>query len=240
MKEIIKTTILFLHALTHRNKTGKIIYYHDVYSKIKYTDMGTSLELFEKHIKLIQEQGYIIVNRLPNNDHEINICFDDGWRGIWDNKEFFLKYNIKPTVFLAYNLIGKEGYLTWNEIIELQNIGFNFQSHTCSHCILSELTEEELQYELSESKRLLSEKLNNTIDAICFPCGMYSDLVLRLSYNSGYKYLYSSVPGCVREGDILLRRNLVQDSSEFRFKQILNGGLSVLTKKALNYHYKNK
>lgn len=88
MKQIIKTILIAIHSFFNKNQHGKIIYYHDVFDKVQYTDMGTSLELFMSHISVIKKNGFKIVNRLPIYDSEIHLCFDDGWLGLWDTKDF--------------------------------------------------------------------------------------------------------------------------------------------------------
>ena len=44
-------------------------------------------------------------------------------------------------------------YLTREQIQEMESSGLvQFQSHTCSHRSLDQLTKEEIQYEITESK----------------------------------------------------------------------------------------
>ncbi len=55
MRKTIKRALLWFSSLLHHNKKSKILYYHDVYSDQKYTDMGTSLDRFAQHIKVIRD-----------------------------------------------------------------------------------------------------------------------------------------------------------------------------------------
>lgn len=47
--------------------------------------------------------------------------------------------------------------------------------------------ENRYKYELFESKRILEEKLNKTIDFLCWPGGGYNELSLKLAEEAGYK-----------------------------------------------------
>ena len=88
MRKIIKKTLLCFSSILHHNKKSKIVYYHDVYGDKKYTDMGTSLSTFAQHIKVIYDEGFTIKAKIQNPDKEVMICFDDGFRGIYDTRQF--------------------------------------------------------------------------------------------------------------------------------------------------------
>jgi len=238
MKNTIKFILVNFYSQINKNIDGKVLYYHDIFKSVQYTNMGTHLKLFMKHIDVIYKNGFCIVNRLPYNTKEINICLDDAWAGIWEVRDYFIDNKIFPTIFVALDLIGKDGYLSLKQILFLQNEGFNFQSHTCSHRDLTSLNSEELIFELAESKRKLSIILNKEIDSICYPMGFYNGSILSLSFSLGYKYIYLSVPGSCIESNTIINRNLVQDASPKLLKNILYGGLDVLKKRTNKRHNK--
>lgn len=200
--------------------------------------MGTSLQLFKQHLDIIKSQNFKIVRNIPENNREIAICLDDGWKGIWDTKDFLIANDIYPTIFISPSLIGKDAYLSWQQIKTLAKLGFNFQSHTNSHTILTQEDDANLDFELQESKRILSKELNTEIDAICYPCGLYSSKILEKSREAGYTKFFISVPGSITDVKGILHRNLVQDSSPSRFKAIIHGGLEVLAHITQRRHYK--
>ena len=238
MKNIIKKVLLFIGYIFNHNNKSKILYYHDIGTK--YTKMGTNLDLFQKHIKTIRESGYEIVPIITHRKRQIQICFDDGWKGVYDVKDFFVRNNLKPTIFLAVELVGKKGYLDWDEIKELKEYGFIFQSHTMTHNELTSFELQKLKWELKESKRILEENLKTPIDEICFPRGCYSSVVVDESYKAGYNVLYTSVPGiCDSFHKGLLKRNLVQFSTPIELRWIIKGDSALLRKKAQRMHYHN-
>ncbi|MDC2625238.1 polysaccharide deacetylase family protein [Bacteroides ovatus] len=241
MRKLIKKTLLYFSSILHHNEKSKIVYYHDVYSNKKYTDMGTSLNMFAQHIKVIRKAGFTIKAKIENPNKEVMICFDDGFRGIYDTKQFFIDNGLRPTVFLAISLIGKPGYLNKDEILELQKEGFIFQCHAWSHSDLTEFTKEELVQELYESKKTLTEFLGKTVDEICFPIGYFSQLVLDECKRYGYNTMYSSIPGNYFDqlyADGLRTRNLLQFADANEAKLILHGGNDMIHNRYVKMHWK--
>lgn len=232
MKKLIKSFILCCGTVLKRNNSSKTVFYHDV-SK-RHTSMGTPSDVFWKHMDYLR----------PGDQ----VCFDDGFRGIWDEREEFAKRKIRPLVFIAIELVGQPGYLTWPEILTLQNdYGFDFQSHTWSHQTLAgqynkkaPIPEEGrtnawFSHELRDSKRELELRLNKTITSICFPVGYFSDDVVARCKAVGYECVYASYPGNI-SNDYVQTRCLCQDLSPFEFRLVLKGGMSILKKRYLRMH----
>lgn len=241
MKNIIKYILLYFSSIIHHNKKSKILFYHDIYSDKKYTDMGTAVETFIQHIKVIQDNGFTITNKILKDENEVMICFDDGFKGIYDNRNVFIKNNFRPTVFIAMSLIGKPGYLDKKEILELQDLGFNFQCHAWSHVDLTSFSKDGLYKELYESRIELEKILNKSVDEICFPIGYFSKLVLNECKRYGYKTMYSSIPGNYFDEiytDGLKTRNLVQFSSSKEVKAVLLGGNEIIRNHYIKLHLK--
>lgn len=240
MKNVIKNILFYFGVLISRNKHSKVLYYHDVnFAGSANTDMGTQMCLFLKHMDVIRNEGFEIVSKINKPTNQVSIMFDDGFRGIYDCKEYFYKNNICPTVFLAVSLIGQPGYLTVDEIIELQNHGFNFQSHGWRHEDMTLLSDEQLHLELVEARKKLSKLLGKSVDEICLPIGYFSDRLLEKLSKEGYCEIYSSIPG---DYDNLVfgmrRRNLVQSSSSFQVSMMLKGGMFLIARHYLKLHKK--
>ncbi len=227
---MIKSLVLFFASILNYNRKSKVIFYHDISGGTIYTSMATPFELFRKHIETIKKEGFEIVSEISQPFNQVQICFDDGFRGIYDHQIYFAENNINPTVFLAVSLIGQDNYLSESEIRDLQRKGFRFQSHTVSHQDLTKLSDGELVQELDHSKSYLEGLLKCPVEEICFPIGYFSNRVIKTSVSSGYKKLYCSLPGnCSgNETKALIYRNLVQFLTPSQLKATLYGGMSVL------------
>lgn len=233
MKSILKKILFFLAYVLHPNKNSKVVYYHDV-SK-KYTDMGTDINLIKRHLNVIQKSGFDIVPSINAKQSQVMICFDDGWAGLYDYKDFFVQQNIKPTVFIAVDLIGKRGYLTIEQIKDLLSVGFRFEGHTWSHEDLTFYTEKELEHQLKDSKQFLEQEFNLPFDAICYPKGRFSNKIVELCNRYGYTKQFTSIPGgyydMVSKGYIC--RNCAQFSTPRELKWMLMGTSYIFRKKLI-------
>jgi peptidoglycan/xylan/chitin deacetylase (PgdA/CDA1 family) len=105
---------------------------------------------------------------MDNVSHEkvAIITFDDGWKSQYENAKPILdKYNFKATFYVICDQVGKGGRLGWQEIKQLQNEGHEIGSHSMSHVNLDEISSDEQDYEIVESKNCLE---NNGIVAHSF------------------------------------------------------------------------
>ena len=225
VKKLIKRLMMLLQVLRQQDLSSKVFFYHDVGKK--YTNMGTSSSLFWRHMDLLHGS--------PKTMSCHQVCFDDGFRGIWDEREEFRKRGIHPIVFVAIRLVGLPNYLTWNEIRTLQNdYGFEFQCHTWSHQTLvgamieaspkEDRTESWYARELVESRKFLEKEIGRAVTAICFPVGNFSNEVVDRCKAAGYEKVYASYPGNMTK-DYIRPRNLVQDFCVIDFRLALRGGM---------------
>lgn len=72
--------------------------------------------------------------------------------------------------------------MDWNQLRDMQASGLvEIGSHTCTHQRLTgALPEDELAWELAESKKILQEKLGRSVELFCFPNGDYNQSALDL------------------------------------------------------------
>lgn len=83
----------------------------------------------------------------------------------------------------------KSRMLTWEQIQEMSKFDIQFGSHTVSHPILSQLSLEDLQFELKESRTILEKMVGKVVKSISYPNGGrndYNDQVLSETKDSGY------------------------------------------------------
>jgi hypothetical protein len=201
--------------------------------------MGTPLSVIESHIEMARQSGFSIVDKISAEDRQIMICFDDGWKGLYDNKMFFVNLGVFPTVFIAVDLIGTDGYMSISQIKEMMDLGYHFESHAWSHTGLHLHTGKDLAHELSDSKEWLEKIFGKPFEAICFPQGNYTNEVIKESIKAGYKELYSSTNGAYNQllkSDDLICRNLVQDVDKRQFKYIIMGDSPVVRNKRIKQH----
>jgi len=110
------------------------------------------------------QQDPSIVNRLyqpyaPSDDECIVvICFDDGWKSQLNASSVLDTFGFKATFGIVTSYVGFPAYLSWEEIQALKEKGNDIESHSYSHIDLTNASEKDIEYELSESQKALSEK----------------------------------------------------------------------------------
>lgn len=238
----VKSFLIVAWSILRRDASPKVVFYHDIGKK--YTPMGTEEKIFMKHMK-------ILGSRRSRDEISDLVCFDDGFHGLYDYREEIrglgLGDQIPVKVFIAPRLVGQKGYLTWDEIRELQNnYGIDFQCHTWSHQTLSgpmidespreERDEEWFNRELITSKDTISKQLGKEVTELCFPVGYFSDDVVKRCRSAGYEKVYASFPSSLSD-EYMQGRCIVQSVSPLVFKAILNGGLAVFSAHYFRFHY---
>jgi peptidoglycan/xylan/chitin deacetylase (PgdA/CDA1 family) len=241
IKSSIYSAALWCGRKKFKNNASKVLYYHDVHKDgtVPFTDMSTPMHLFKNHISLIKENGFEIVDEITKPTHQVMLTFDDGYLGVYQNREFFVKQGIKPTIFIITSEIGKPTFMNSDEILLLAEHGFLFQSHTHHHPDLNLCTVNELHEEYSISRVILLDLLKKPIHSICFPKGFFNMLAIEKAYDSGFSRLYSSIPGAyadVNEYNVICR-NLVQFASPKDFENILLGGLNIFKNRYARQHF---
>lgn len=240
IKPLLREILITLCSLFKRDNESKIIFYHDVHHSHEYTPMSTHIELIKSHFEVAKQLGYKLVNSISAKQNQLMVCFDDGFKGIWDNREFFVENSVFPTIFIAVDLIGQDGYLSLDEIKQLSKLGFRFQAHGWSHSDLTQFSKDELHKELYLARIELEHMTGLKIDEVCFPQGYFSDLVVSEARKSGYANMYSSDPKPYYSRDVsdIIPRYLVQHASPSQFKAIVHGGMNVLYKHYYKMHKK--
>lgn len=64
-------------------------------------------------------------------------------------------------------------------IAELIELGHEVSSHTCTHRILTEIPQSELEWELTESKKRLEDLTGREVLGLAYPYGLYNTHVIR-------------------------------------------------------------
>jgi peptidoglycan/xylan/chitin deacetylase (PgdA/CDA1 family) len=88
----------------------------------------------------------------------------------WDSLQTYLQHLRQPAIDLSED---EElyGFMTWDEVRQLHRQGFEIGSHTVDHPILSQVSSDQLHFELRESKRRIELETGAPCTAIAYPNG---------------------------------------------------------------------
>jgi peptidoglycan/xylan/chitin deacetylase (PgdA/CDA1 family) len=132
--------------------------------------------------------------------------------------------------------------MTWSNIIDLDRRGHFIGSHGCNHIRLSkELNTDQLNNEISESKKIIEGKLNKEINSFCWIIGdkkSYSKQASDLIYDSDYKLSFMTCAKPFDKNQNLLqihRFNIENYFSLARIYFILSGIYELMYVKKRNF-----
>ncbi|MBP7055549.1 MAG: polysaccharide deacetylase family protein [Candidatus Omnitrophica bacterium] len=168
---------------------NKILAYHSIGSPLA-GEVGSELycipvENFRAQMEYLRNTQYTI--------HNTQITFDDGDITNYTHAFPVLKeLGLTAYFFIIGGRIGSPGYMNWEQIKELRDAGMTIGSHGITHRILTGLTDSEIDYELRESKRILEENLNTTIEHLSIPRGFYDERIIQKADEIGYKTIFTS------------------------------------------------
>lgn len=159
------------------------------------------------------------------------LTFDDAWA---DNHTHALgplnEHHLPATLYVPSRLLGKPGYMTQTQMLEMAASGVTIGAHSRTHADLPACTPQELEYEVRGSRDDLEDMLGEPVTSFAYPFGRTSDAVVASVAAAGFACAVTSRPGWWRPATHPLRipRAFVEDFSEETFVAAIRGGLSVL------------
>ena len=173
----------------------------------KDDNMNISLSVlpedFDRQMRYLSDHGYHTITpddlydslegqkELPENP--VLITFDDGYRDNYDNAYPILrKYGFKATIFVITSFLGTQpNYITWDQAREMDANGISIQSHTVDHKSMTDLTDDQLRYELVESKKKAEQELGHPVEFMAYPTGTYNLHIAQMVKEAGYKAAFT-------------------------------------------------
>ncbi len=187
--------VLVFHKLTRKPELG--ISWH-------------TPEQFERIICKVKQLGFVNghardLSNPASDAKKLLITFDDGYAGVYQYALPVLqKYGFTALVFLVAGYLEKKSFwdmnilqrfkhLGWDEVLELQQAGFEFGSHTMSHPDLTYASPQRVEWELRESKQVLETRLG-PIHSFSYPFGRYNNEVKASVRRADYRYAFTIYP----------------------------------------------
>jgi peptidoglycan/xylan/chitin deacetylase (PgdA/CDA1 family) len=129
-------------------------------------------------------------------ERTVVLTFDDGHASHFEvAAPLLLRYRFTGTFFVTTGLIGKPGYLTWDQLRKLVFLGMEIGSHGATHRPLTALSSREVLNEMVSSKDLLAKRLGVPVQAMAAPGGFWNRAVASASQQAGYEAVWVSTIG---------------------------------------------
>ena len=223
IKKFLAVALVFLltAAVVRAQKVDEIVAgpkvlvlnYHQVLNN--FTSLSIPVNQFDAQMDYLVESGYTSISpeelykalngEISLPEKSVLITFDDGYVDNYTNAFPILKYyGLKATIFVIPALVDKDArYLTWEQLLEMEQSGVTAQSHTLNHRKLEELPDDEIRAELLNSKLLLEEKLGHAVEFLAYPTGTYNLHIAGIAKDCGYKGAFT-----IKYGNVDLGSNL--------------------------------
>ena len=135
------------------------------------------------------------------------LTFDDGFVSLHEHAlPVLAREQLPATVFLVAQTLSAAGQpvdwvdtagteplrtLTLDQVLEMQDAGVDFQSHSWAHRDLTQLSADECVRDLRDSRELLSELLGRPVTLLAYPRGRHNAAVRRAAAQAGYTHAFT-------------------------------------------------
>ena len=210
---------------------------------VKIRGAFTAPQKFERQIAYLKKKGFDFLAaseliRFYRENGEfparaIAITFDDGWKDNYRRAFPVLKkYDAKATIFLVTSCIGQttdkvtadgEGereHLSEKDILEMSQNGIEFNSHSVNHSLFHQISENDIKFEVNESKKIIENLTQKECAVFAYPAGFFTDYAKKAIEEAGYEGAFSTVYGDEDNFDIYALNRveiLRRDSYPFRY-----------------------
>jgi len=146
------------------------------------------------------------------------ITFDDGYRDVlWNAAPLLHRLHMPATAYVVTGRVSgaDSSFLTWDELRQLQEMGFDIGSHTVHHLALTVLPPPLALAELVDSRLALERVLHRPVPWFAYPGGREDPTVVALARRAGYLLAATTAPGDLQRASrpLELRRYEVLDTT---------------------------
>ena len=168
----------------YSNDSGILSIMYHRFNESKYPSTNIQMEVFDQHINVIKDLNYNFYNpkffveefEKTKSEKKILITIDDGFKSFYTEAWPYLKQNKIPFIlFVSTEPVGKNGYMTWDEIKEVESFDFAFIGHhSHTHEYLIEMSNADFIKDIEIASKIFEEKLGYIPEIFSYPFGEYS------------------------------------------------------------------
>ena len=191
-----------------RTANVPVLTYHRVApaSAVGQLDLKVDPATFAAELAALHRAGYHTIHQAqlfdalyrgaPLPPKPVIVSVDDGYvddvRTVLPDLEH---WHMVGTFFVITGRMTEPGFLSADQIRELDRAGMDVGDHTTHHLDLRALTPSELVSETAGSRRTLQSVLGHRVYYFAYPFGAYDDAVVRAVRTAGFTLAYSTAGG---------------------------------------------
>jgi peptidoglycan/xylan/chitin deacetylase (PgdA/CDA1 family) len=205
------------------------------FNESKYPSTNIQMDIFKQQIEMIKDSNYKFNNpsefekmfSTPKIKKEILITIDDAFLSFYQEAWPFLKKNKIPFIlFVSTEPVGKKGYMSWNQIREVESENFAFIGHhSHTHDYLINETNDQFISDIEKANKIFLKELGYIPNLFSYPFGEYSKF-MRNYVSENFKFAFGQHSGVIdlnKDKFELPRFPINEKYGELkRFKSIIN------------------
>ena len=153
----------------------------------KYPSTNIQMDVFKQQIKIIKSSKYNFYNpkdleknfNIAKVEKKILITIDDAFSSFYDFGWPYLKKEKIPFIlFVSTEAIGKNGYMTWKQIKEIEKESIAYiGNHSHTHDYLVDLKNNDFIKDINTASKIFIKNLGYNPIFFSYPFGEYNNLI---------------------------------------------------------------
>ena len=205
------------------------------FNESKYPSTNIQMEVFKNQIEIIKKSNYSFNNPdnfkkefdIPKLNKEVLITIDDAFQSFYLKAWPYLKENKIPFIlFVSTEPVGRRGYMTWDQIREVESEEFAFIGHhSHTHNYLIDETNDQFILDIEKANVIFKKELGYIPNLFSYPFGEYSKF-MRDYISKNFEFAFGQHSGVIdinKDKFELPRFPINENYGDLnRFKSIIN------------------
>ena len=176
------------------------------FNENQYPSTNIKMNVFHQQMEIIKNLNYKFYNPESlakefvntKNEKKILITIDDGFKSFYSEAWPYLKKNKIPFIlFVSTEPVGKNGYMSWEEIKEIDNSDLgHIGHHSHTHEYLIDMDEKEFIKDIEIATKIFKNKLGYSPSIFSYPFGEYS-LYMKEYISNNFKIAFGQHSGVI-------------------------------------------
>ena len=205
------------------------------FNESKYPSTNIQMDIFEDHLKIIKDSNLGFYHpkdfenefNKPKEQKKILLTVDDAFKSFYNEAWPVLKKDKIPFIlFVSTEPVGKNGYMTWDQIKEIEKSEFGvIGHHSHTHDYLIDKEYNEFVLDIEKANKIFIDQIGYIPTLFSYPFGEYSkDMKDYVSKNFNISFgQHSGIIDINKEKFELPRFPINEKYGEIkRFKSIIN------------------
>jgi len=186
---------------------GIITLMYHRFEENKYPSTNIKKEIFIEQLNEINNLGIKFINYkkfsevIKNNidKNYILLTIDDAFESFYKNGWPILKEKKIPFIlFVSTREIGKHGYMTWEQIkeVEKSNLG-TIGNHSHSHEYMVDWEDDKIKSDLNNSIKIFKKELGYSPSVFSYPFGEYSNNFKKIVLDFNFDFAFGQHSGVI-------------------------------------------